>query len=643
MKIPKYMYYKHLLLVLFISLFRSTLLLANEESGSKSDSISTKSKNSEEKKDELYLLNQLINKYIKSDLNKATQFGVELLNMSLDSGNDKEIQNAYLKLSKIENKKGNYESSINFCLKSLEFSSKIDDKRSQSHTLNNLGLLYQKIGKYELSLQFLNNSLEIKETLKDSLGMSASYNNIGMFYSDINDYDQSLNYYFKSLEIKKKIDTLGIISTSYTNIGTLYHRLGEYHKALEYYNKALETCELFDNLLQIPNLLLNTGLLYKDLGNKDMALEYYQKSLKLSLKHGLKGEYAKGILLEGSLYYEMMDYEKANSYYFKSLDLFNQIDDLYNLANTYQNIGKTQYKLKAFKKSEKYLKISNDISIKHNFKSKISNNYYYLSLVYQERFMFDQALVHYKNHIIYKDSIYNEESDKRLIKIQIEHEVLEKKRELEKLEKNEKVKDLEILKRTNYIIILMIILLFMVSLIFLIIQKNKFAKKTSIILNEQQKTIYNQEKNDLKLDLEVKNKELTTNVMNLIEKNALIQNTANSLGDLKSDFGSNEEKEIAKIIKNLKSNANKGLRNEFEKHFSEVYNEFYENLMLKFPSLTPNERKLCAFPRLDMSTKDIATITLRSPHSINVARTRLRKKIGLANTDININTYLTQF
>ena len=65
--------------------------------------------------------------------------------------------------------------------------------------------------------------------------------------------------------------------------------------------------------------------------------------------------------------------------------------------------------------------------------------------------------------------------------------------------------------------------------------------------------------------------------------------------------------------------------------------------MKSHPTLTPNERKLCAFLRLDMNTKDIAIITLRTSHSINVARTRLRKKMGIANTEININTYLTKF
>jgi DNA-binding CsgD family transcriptional regulator len=41
-----------------------------------------------------------------------------------------------------------------------------------------------------------------------------------------------------------------------------------------------------------------------------------------------------------------------------------------------------------------------------------------------------------------------------------------------------------------------------------------------------------------------------------------------------------------------------------------------------------------------MSTKDIASITHQSVHSINVARTRLRKKLGIDQTDESLVNFL---
>lgn len=634
------MWYRYLLVFLLLIISFNSILSQN--SGFE-DSLLNKYEKSKGKEDKIDALTQLINKYINADLEKAHQYSSELLKIGLESNNDEAINTAYSKLGLIEKKKGNYEKSIVFCKKNLEHAYKLNDNQNISRSLNNLGLLHYKIGEYSLSLNYLNNSLQIKEAAKDSFGMAASYNNIGMLFKDINSYDQSLKYFFKSLEIKTNIDTNGSIYSTYNNIGTVYHEIDKYDQALEYYNKAVDACQENDNLLEIPNLLLNIGLLYKEKEDMEMALIYYEKSLVLSDKYGLKGEKGKGLLLIGSIYYELEGYEKAKLYNEESLDIFYAIKDKYNLTSALHNLGKTNYKIKNFKKAIYYLEESNEVSLLLNLKSKTSKNYKFLSLIYEELNEHNKSLIYFKNHITYKDSIYNEESHKRLIKIQIEHEVKEKERDIEKLEQSEIVKDLKITKRTNFIIILIIISLFLLSVIFLVVQKNIYTKKTSKKLREQQDKIHNQEKNKLILDLEVKNKELTTNVMNLIEKNELIQNTANSLVIFKKDFEKNDLNNIDDIIKNLKLNANKGLWNEFEKYFSEVYNDFYVNLMKKHSTLTPNERKLCAFLRLDMTTKDIAIITLRTSHSINVARTRLRKKMGIANTETNISTYLTQF
>ena len=63
--------------------------------------------------------------------------------------------------------------------------------------------------------------------------------------------------------------------------------------------------------------------------------------------------------------------------------------------------------------------------------------------------------------------------------------------------------------------------------------------------------------------------------------------------------------------------------------------------MKQHPNLTENEKKLCALLRLDMTTKEIAAITHQNPSSIEVARTRMRKKMNLSNTEINLNSYLS--
>lgn len=94
------------------------------------------------------------------------------------------------------------------------------------------------------------------------------------------------------------------------------------------------------------------------------------------------------------------------------------------------------------------------------------------------------------------------------------------------------------------------------------------------------------------------------------------------------------------IIRELSNIQDEGLWDEFEIRYQQVHNEFYEKLQATSPNLTTNERRLCAFLRLNMTTKDIASITGQSIRSIEVARTRLRKKLDITNSEISLVEFL---
>ena len=70
---------------------------------------------------------------------------------------------------------------------------------------------------------------------------------------------------------------------------------------------------------------------------------------------------------------------------------------------------------------------------------------------------------------------------------------------------------------------------------------------------------------------------------------------------------------------------------------------FFDNLLKEFPNLTKNERKLCTFIHMNLSTKEIAKITHQSTGSINVARFRLRQKFGLTDSDMSLIAFLDRF
>lgn len=80
---------------------------------------------------------------------------------------------------------------------------------------------------------------------------------------------------------------------------------------------------------------------------------------------------------------------------------------------------------------------------------------------------------------------------------------------------------------------------------------------------------------------------------------------------------------------------------EFEIRFLKTHAGFYDRLLNVHPGLTTNERRLCSFLRLDMTTKEISVITGQSVRAVEIARTRLRKKLNMTQADLSLFDYLS--
>lgn len=79
----------------------------------------------------------------------------------------------------------------------------------------------------------------------------------------------------------------------------------------------------------------------------------------------------------------------------------------------------------------------------------------------------------------------------------------------------------------------------------------------------------------------------------------------------------------------------------FAHHFDKVHNDFLIVLKSRYPNLTPSELKLCAYLRMNLSNKEIAQLINISTRGVEIARYRLRKKLGLTK-EVNLFEFLLQ-
>lgn len=161
------------------------------------------------------------------------------------------------------------------------------------------------------------------------------------------------------------------------------------------------------------------------------------------------------------------------------------------------------------------------------------------------------------------------------------------------------------------------------------------------ILNEQK--IAKLRTEQLQADLESKNRELANSAMNIVYKNELLQKIRDELYSLKDSagkkLGSEQLKKIDKVI-------NEGVNDErdwnvFEKSFNETHENFFKKLKSQYPELVPNDLKLCAYLRMNMSSKEIASLLNISLRGVEIRRYRLRKKLNLEH-DKNLAEFFMQ-
>lgn len=166
------------------------------------------------------------------------------------------------------------------------------------------------------------------------------------------------------------------------------------------------------------------------------------------------------------------------------------------------------------------------------------------------------------------------------------------------------------------------------------------ALRKEAIANEQKIIMIKNEQ--LQIDLVNKNRQLASTAMNVVHKNENLQKIKEELVRFKKlkSFSNLESTELRKIIKLIDSGMDEDKDwNLFENSFSEAHIDFLKKLKNDHPTLLPTDLKLCAFLRMNMSSKEIATLLKITVRGVEIRRYRLRKKLNLKR-DYNLVEFL---
>lgn len=160
----------------------------------------------------------------------------------------------------------------------------------------------------------------------------------------------------------------------------------------------------------------------------------------------------------------------------------------------------------------------------------------------------------------------------------------------------------------------------------------------------KEKQIIQLEKEKLEHDLQYKSQEMANLMANFVRKNEILAEIKADLfkivATLKGE-GSKDSKKMLLVVNNkidfnMQSDE---LLKRFEEQFDLVHNNFMNRLQKKHPDLSLNERMMCAYLIMNLSTKEIAPLLNLSIRGVETIRYRIRKKFSLERED-NLIEYL---
>jgi tetratricopeptide (TPR) repeat protein len=496
---------------------------------------------------------------------------------------------ALLNTAEMYSNRNSYADAFKYYQIALELAEDLKDRKKEAYISNALGKLYKTQGMYRKAIDYFANAINHARASKDSIELAQAYNLIGGVYFDQNDGSHALDYYKKAFEIRKLIGDKALISASNNNIGECYRIMGQHTEALNYYQKALNLANEIKNGAIASIILNNFAVNYQQQGLNEKALSLFQQSLSLCLVTGNKEQLTTVFNSLGKYYLDIKKYDSATINYKRAFIIANELKSFMELRNAAKGL------------SELYA---------HNQNFKEAYNY---DLLYNRL----------------NDSLHQADLSSRVVQMELQSD----------FDLRQQRSSIQQQRKEFLFYFSGAFLLFMLVISVLLYGRLRSRNRESTLVQQNLEL----EQINLKEELEYRNKEITTNVMYLVQKNELINSIIERLKKVLLSLKGENQQVLQEIIRELLAGGDQDLWEEFEVRFKQVHSDFYQKLNDQFPELTANERRLCAFLRLNMTTKDIASLTKQSANSIEVARTRLRKKLNLSNSETSLVTFLAQF
>ena len=368
-------------------------------------------------------LNALSRQYWeKGKYQEANKYAHEALAISQIIKSKVGEANAYINIGLIYLYEGNYPEAMKNFLDALQLCKVAGSKEGIFDSYFGIAGVYWNQGNYSGALQNLFLNLKLVNEIRDKYREAKCFNGIGIIYQEQGNYSESMKYHIMSLKIKEQLGDKRGISITYGHLGFIYGALGNHSQALKNYFKSLKLKEELGDRIGISDAYLNIGTVYEKEGNNADALKNYFTCLKIKEELGDKKGIALSFTNIGGIYEKQKNYPLALKYHLSALELGEKIGYNKGIARSYNKIGELYIVLKKYAEAKHFLNEGLLLSKKIGAKEDIKNSYAGLARLDSATGNWGDAYSNYKNFILYRDSLQNEDVIKKMLHSQMQYE-----------------------------------------------------------------------------------------------------------------------------------------------------------------------------------------------------------------------------
>jgi tetratricopeptide (TPR) repeat protein len=472
-------------------------------------------------------------------------------------------------------------------------------------------------------------------------GAAKIHRHMGQLLFRMGSYPQAVTQLLEADRLFRALQQEERIAENSNILGTVYYYNKQPQEARQQFEQALQ---LYSRSKHGSGLSDTYGLLghwhEKNL-DPDSALICQRIALAYARESRYQAAQARIYEHIGSVYEDLQAYDSSRYYYEASLRLYRALGMRAEQAEVVNNLGDVYAKTGQPVQGLAYAREAMGLAWAEQDKYQLQSAFRDMGEYFRELGKMDSAYVYLEKSRELVQEIYTSDNQRQIALLQTLYAFDQKTAEITELNAG---------RRIDHILLIAVILvaLLLGLLGYAVNSRQKLKIRNEQALNEQQQRIHLAEKDlmesalrmkkmeeeNLKQQLDIRSRELSSHILHLVQKTEVMEEIRNGLQDIIKDDRRDQKKQLRQLLNKIQvSVAQDDYWNEFRLIFDKVHESFFATLNRHCPELTPADVRLLALVKMNLGSADMSRLLGVTPDSLRVMRYRVKKKLKLGADD----------